>query len=458
VQGVYGGKRYDFLGRDAFIAKLTADGSALIYSTYLGGSHADEGNGIAIDHAGNAYVTGETESADFPTHNALGSYGGGTNPVYGNPYSDAFIAKLSADGRALVYSTHLGGSRDDWGYAIAVNSAGNAYVTGVARSDDFPIHKALDATHGGGECWINFHTPCPDAFIAKLTVDGRGLRYATFLGGAGDDQGNGIAVDGKGNVYVTGGTSFGDFPSRNALYEFKTGWTETFIAKLSENGSVLDYATSLGMSSNDWGNAITLDGAGNVYVTGVTDSSDIPTRNTLGGGYGDTTRAAFIAKLVADGKAIDYAVYLGGSRNPSSHGNGIAVDNAGNAYVTGKTESADFPTQNALDGSFGGKVCNYDTNYDTCTDDAFVTKISPKGHTLNVTKTGKGKVTSQPAGINCGKDCLQGYLRVTDVTLTATPDANSTFIGWGGACRGKQKTCKVTMSQARTVRATFKKK
>ena len=212
---------------DAFIFKLSADGSQAVYSTYLGGSNHDDGHGIAVDSSGNAYVTGYTQSSDFPTVNAL----------YPNLWgSDAFIFKLSSDGSQAVYSTYLGGHEEDHGYGIAVDSSGNAYVTGCTHSSDFPTTwNALYPTHGGG--WY-------DAFIFKLSADGSQALYSTYLGGNDPDyvgegrpyseMGFGIAVDSSGNAYVTGNTQSSDFPTLNALYPNLWGDSDAFIFKLSE--------------------------------------------------------------------------------------------------------------------------------------------------------------------------------------------------------------------------------
>jgi hypothetical protein len=275
---------YPCRGWDAFIFKLSADGSQAVYSTYLGGSSSDYGDAIAVDGSGNAYVTGRTYSSNFPTVNALYlTHGGGV--------VDAFIFKLSADGSQAVYSTYLGGSGWDEVHGIAVDSSGNAYVTGETLSLDFPTFNARYPNHGGGH---------RDAFIFKLSADGNQAVYSTYLGGSGQDYGFAIAVDGSGNAYVTGWTVSSDFPTVNALYPDQ-GYSDAFIFKLSADGSQAVYSTYLGGSSYDYGGrAIAVDGSGNAYVTGWTESSDFPTVNALyethGGGYD-----AFIAKISDSG-------------------------------------------------------------------------------------------------------------------------------------------------------------
>ena len=335
---------------DAFVAKLNPTGSALVYSTYLGGSSDDFGFGIAVDVAGNAYVTGWTSSSDFPTANALQPQ----NPNTCSP----FVAKLNPAGSALVYSTYLGGGSAfgciDYGEGIAADAAGNAYVTGITDSTDFPTANPLQPVFGGGE----------DAFVTKLNPTGSALVYSTYLGGSGDDAGEGIAVDSAGNAYVAGYTMSTDFPTANPLQPNIGGIEDAFVAKLNPAGSALIYSTYLGGSGHDWGRAVAADSVGNAYVTGNTESTDFPTANAFQanchsctpwvyppgqGGPGGLMDNAFVAKLNPTGSALVYSTYLGGSGNDA--GNAIAADSAGNAYVTGWTGSTDFPTANPLQAS-----------------------------------------------------------------------------------------------------------
>jgi len=331
---------------DAFVAKLNATGSALVYSTYLGGTVADSGSGIAVDSAGCAYVTGITDSTNFPTASPLQAANGGE--------SDAFIAKLNATGSALVYSTYLGGSGNDSGSGIAVDSAGNAYVTGYTFSTNFPTASPLRAANGGGQ----------DVFVAKLHATGSALVYSTYLGGSSIDAGTGIAVDSAGNAYITGYTASTNFPTAGPLQAAigGGGLSDVFVAKLNATGSALLYSTYLGGTAIDNGSGIAVDPAGNAYVTGVTISYNFPTASALQAASGGNIDV-FLAKLSAAGSALLYSAYLGGSGNDS--GSGIAVDSAGNAYITGYTGSTNFPTANASRPAFGGG------NYD-----AFIAKIS----------------------------------------------------------------------------------
>jgi hypothetical protein len=347
----------------AFVTNLDSTGSALNYSTYLGGNFSDAGFSIAVDGGGNAYVTGSTGSSDFPvTPGAFQTNYGGSG--------DAFVTKLNPAGSALVYSTYLGGSgeEDGWGDGggIAVDSAGNAYVTGGTGSTDFPVTPgAFQTNNGGGD----------DAFVTKLNPAGSALVYSTYLGGSGQDVGEAIAVDSAGNAYVTGGTGSTDFPVTPGAFQTKNaGFGDVFVTKINPAGSALVYSTYLGGSGNDdqEGGRIAVDDSGNAYVTGGTFSTNFPTtpgaikrvcRNC--GGKKGVGGDAFMAKFNAEGSALFYSTYLGGSG--ADYGYGIAVDSAGNAYVTGDTASTNFPV---TPGAFQTTCCG-----------VFVTKINPQAST-----------------------------------------------------------------------------
>ena len=331
LQAGYGG------GSDAFVAKVNATGSALVYSTYLGGSGGDQGQGIAVDSSGNASVTGTTQSTDFPTANPLQAKLSGIG--------DAFVAKLNASGLALAYSTYLGGSGNELGLGIAVDTSGNAYVTGFTQSTDFPTVNPLQPALGGGVI---------DAFIAKVNASGSSLVYSTYLGGSGPDYGSGIAVDASGNAYIMGITSSTDFPTANPFQAAYGGGTwDAFVAKVNAAGSALVYSTYLGGLGEDRDGGIAVDASGNAYVTGSTQSANFPTANPLQAalsGIGD----AFVAKLNASGSALAYSTYLGGSDFDQGHD--IAVNASGDAYVIGDTFSTNFPTANPLQAANGGNL------------------------------------------------------------------------------------------------------
>jgi hypothetical protein len=346
LQSSFGGEGARQKG-DAFVAKLDSTGTTLLYSTYLGGSEDDEGNAIAVDGKGNSYVTGYTNSDDFPTANAF-------QPDFrgGSTRGDAFVAKLNPDGTVLEYSTFLGGSRNDGGNGIAVDDAGNAYVTGFSASEDFPTVNPLQPTSRGA------------AFVAKLNPSGSALLYATHLGGSGVDEGLGIAVDGLGHAYVTGVTESDDFPTVNPVQATFGGGSglvtisDGFAAKLNPSGSALVFSTYLGGSGNDRGNGIAVDSAGNSYVIGTTNSADFPLANPLQSNLGGdpsllTQRTdAFLVKLGPSGSTLNLATYLGGDDNDK--GNAIAVDSLGNVVIAGDTRSDTFPVLNGAQVDFRG--------------------------------------------------------------------------------------------------------
>ena len=340
----------------------------LEFSDLLGGSNFEEGTGITIDNQGNTYITGSTNSIDFPvTSNAVqNSFGGGDEFGRG----DAFVAKYSPDG-TLIYATYIGGSGQDFGTDIAVDITGDIYITGNTNSVDFPTVNALQDTYGGGEF-------SGDAFVVKLSNDGSNILYSTYLGGQDNDFSSAIAVDNNGDVYITGETGatlrfpiipipgVGDFPTtenarQNTLVtEFNR---DAFVSKISTDGSQLIYSTLLGGNDTEISQDITVDNNGNAYITGETRSLDFPTanavQNTLGG-----DADVFITQLNSDGSDLIFSTYYGAV--DGDIGNGIAIDDVGNIYVAGNSGSqiiggdavvppvGQFPTVNALQDTFAG--------------------------------------------------------------------------------------------------------
>jgi len=339
-------------GVDAFVAKLGPGGNNLIYCTYLGGRGDDRAFGIAVDISGNAYVTGWTSSSAFPTASPLQSTLAGAK--------DAFVAKLNPAGNALVYSTYLGGANTDSGNAIAVDSAGNAYIAGGTYSMNFPVLSAYQTSIKGQQ----------NAFITKLGPGGT-LIYSTYLGGNGSDSAAGIAADASGNAYITGGTTSTNFPTAVPLRATSGGNQDAFITKLAPSGKTLIYSTYLGgtggaAGSMEAGTGIAVDATGAAYVTGSTNSANFPvTAGVVQAAYLGGGSDAFVAKLNPAGNALVYSTYLGGSS--VDYGGGIAVDFLGNAYVDGYTASSDFLS---LRGFQAGNAGSYDT---------FVAKLNPAG-------------------------------------------------------------------------------
>jgi len=365
------------VGYDAFVTKLNPAGSALVYSARFGGNLDDFSRGIALDISGNAYITGWTVCRStvctFPTVNAF-------QPNYAGGNNDAFVTKIASSGSSLVYSTYLGGGKvingtEDWGEAIAVDNTGSAYVTGYTYSPDFPVTAgAFDTSRAG-----------LDAFVTKFTPDGLALIYSTFLGGAGREQGQGIAVDINGNAYVTGITESFDSPFTSAYEGFPVtagafqtkGSYDAFVTKLNAKGSALVYSTYLGGSAGvDRGWAIALDDAGNACVTGDTASTNFPVSNAIQAAYGGGQSDAFVTKLNATGSGLVYSTFLGG--NLWDEGRGIACKGS-DVFVTGDTSSVNFPTSSPLQVNNGGGVQNQD--------DAFVLRIGDFGPVPTPTPT-----------------------------------------------------------------------
>jgi hypothetical protein len=422
-------------GSNAFIAKLNPTGTALIYSTYLGGSGGDYGNAITVDAAGDAYVAGQTASANFPvTTGALQT----TNKGAAKDYSTGFVAELNPSGTNLIYSTYLGGSTGDWATAIAVDAAGEAYVVGQTYSSDFPVTQgAYQTTNKAAQA------PTSSAFVAKLNSAGTALIYATYLGGSGgplmglggcvsaEGPGNNqdgafaVAIDAAGDAYVAGQALSTDFPVTEGAFQTQSNGaaspsTNAFVAKLNPAGSALIYSTYLGgsglhlcgseestASAGDAALALTVDGSGNAYVAGIAFSSDFPVTQ---GAFQTTNRSkltmgrlsgpvvggptGFVAKLNPSGSALVYSTYMGGSGGCilplpfyaeylGDGASGLAINSSGNAYVTGSTASTDFPvtpgayqTTNNYPGGAGSMEVGA-KGYNP-----FVTEINPTGSAL----------------------------------------------------------------------------
>ena len=359
---------------DAFVAKVNAQGTALIYCGYIGGADNytgwggfDDGQGIAVDASGNAYVTGSTTSSEtyFPVKVGPDlTYNGGPN--------DAFVAKVNAQGTALVYCGYIGGAVNDFGYGIAVDATGNVLVSGSTDSTEatFPVKVGPDLTHNGGP---------NDAFVAKVNVQGTALVYCGYIGGAGLDYGRSIAVDAPGNAYLTGNTD-----STEATFPVKVGpdlthngggGGDAYVAKVNPQGTALVYCGYIGGNGGmDGGLGIAVDAVGNAYLTGYTNSTEatFPVKVgpdlTYNGGLYD----AFVAKVNAQGTALVYCGYIGGSGG-LDYGCSIAVDAAGNAHVAGATDSTEqtFPVKVGPDLTHNGG-----------SEDAFVAEVNALGTAL----------------------------------------------------------------------------
>ncbi len=368
----------------------------LSYSSYLGGSGNDIGHAIAVDGAGNAYVTGETLSTNFP-----GASGSPIQPTkLGAANSpDVFVTKLNAAGNALVYSTYLGGSAADVAYAIAVDGAGNAYITGQTDSGT-PTPGSLPYPTTAGALQTLYKLG-GDAFVTKLNAAGSALVYSTFLGGGGTERGYGIAVDGFGTAYITGHTNSdnvssgptGGFPTAGPLQANNggPGNYDAFVSKLNFAGSGLLYSTYLGGTGSEfsiYGGDIAVDSDGNAYVGGSTGSANFPgTTGAPGlGTYGGGVSDAFIAKLNAGGSGLFYSTYLGGTAYDAVHG--VAVNAGGEVFVTGYTDSTNFPVAapiRCVTPPGGSPICAQLSPLQASKgtgEDAFVSRLNGNGNVL----------------------------------------------------------------------------
>jgi hypothetical protein len=402
---------------DVFVTKLNAAGSSLIYSTFIGGVTDDFGQAIAVDSTGNVFVSGYTDNS-FSTSTAYPTTAGAFDTTH-NGSIDGFVTKLNAAGSSLSYSTFLGGTSRDECYGIAVDSSGNAFVTGLTLSSNYPTTLGV---------FQRFPNGSDDAFVTKLNATGNSLDYSTYIGGNGNDRGFGIAVDSSGNAFVTGNTDFTNYPTTVGAFDTtQNGLQDGFVTKLNAAGSSLVYSTFLGGSSFDAGLGIALDSSGNAFITGVTldDVIDYPTT----AGAFDTTHNGvydgFVTKLNAAGSALIYSTFLGGSL--IDFGQAIAVDSSGSAFVTGYTSggSPAFPTTTGA----------FDTTYNGGNSDVFVTKL---GITPN-TPTGTNVTVLAPAGL--ASVTFTQVTSIGDTTFTpintpssaGTPPIGYTIIGAGPA-------------------------
>ena len=371
---------------DAFVAKFSSSSSTLVYSTYLGGTTDDHATGITLDTQNQAYLTGYTQSPDFPTENSFQATKAGVNDYC----YDAFVSKLSSSGSTLIYSTYLGGTTDDLANGIILDSADNAYMTGKTQSPDFPVLNSYQAAKAGVSDYYY------DAFVAKLSPSGSNLIYSTYLGGTTDDHAAGIVLDINGDAYIAGKTQSPDFPLQNPYQAVKAGGGnycyDAFVARISSSGDALIYSTYLGGTTDDQAAGIILDITGDAYIAGKTQSPDFPLQNPYQAGKagdGNYCYDAFVARLSSSGDALVYSTYLGGTTEDSA--NGIAMDTENHAYLTGSTQSPDFPVKDSYQATKagGGNYCY----------DAFVTRLSSSGDALVYSTYLGGTTDDQARGI-----------------------------------------------------------
>ena len=404
---------------DAFVAKVKADGTGLAYCGFIGGGGVEEGYGIAVDAEGNAYVAGQTSSADFPV--TPGS------ELAVSRGQDAFVAKVSVDGTGLVYSGLIGGSGDDVGSAVAVDGLGHAYVTGWTYPggsiSDFPVAVGPDLTYNGSN----------DAFVAKVKADGTGLVYCGYVGGWAHDEAYGIAVDALGNAYITGRAASPEdsFPVGVGPGLIQNGWFDAFVAKVRADGAGLVYCGYLGSYYDDVGRGIAVDDQGNAYVAGWTDygPGTFPVKVGPDLTYNGGTADAFVAKVAADGSTLVYCGYIGSDAGPTDYGLdhalGIAVDGSGNAYVAGQTGGIGFPVVVGPDLTINGW------------DDAFVAKVNPAGTGLSYCGFIGGEFDESCLGIavdGSGNAYVTGMTSSSEATFPVSVGPDLTLYDSSYAC------------------------
>ncbi len=437
---VFGG-----IAGDGYVAKINPHGTGLVYATYFGGSTVEEVLEIALDDAGNVFVGGRTESADFPVTGSAFDITCGTdslcNSIAGVPTPDAFLMKLNSLGDALVYSTFLGGSASESIVGIAVDPGGSAYVAGSTSSGDFPTTAGVFDTICGTDALCNGST---DGFITKFGPTGNNVIYSTFLGGSLGDSATGIKFDGSGNAYLTGSTWSNDFPTTGGAFDTICGASGTcttfsdsdaFVTKLSSDGSALVYSTFLGGDGQDSGSQISIDSQGNAFVIGRTFSDNFPVTggvvdSTCGtDGLCNGTSDAYVTKLDTTGSNLIYSTFLGGSDAETGRLN-LALDASGNAFLTGETLSPNFPT--TTDGF--DLTCGSDGSCNSSRD-GFLTKLSQDGSQW-LYSTFIGGTTSDGAnGValsRAGSVYVIGETNSTDFPVTS--GAFDTDCGIDGIC------------------------
>ena len=330
----------------------------LIYSTLVGGNDNDYGQSIALDSGNNVYITGDTNSNDFPNTQVCFDYSKNGDTFY----NDVYVFKLNWNGTSLIYSTFIGGSKYDWGKSITVNSNNNAYITGRTTSTDFPTTA---------RCYDNSHNKANDVFVTRLKADGSSLLYSTYVGGIGHDMGYDIVIDSNNNVYVAGQAA-SQFPTTSGCFDNSfNGECDVFVFKLESDGSDLVYSTYVGGNERDGyiDVDIILDKDYNVYITGKTKSSDFPTTSDCFDNSHNGENDIFVFKLNEDGSDLIYSTFVGGSDEDVGYDIDLDADN--NAYIIGETSSSDFPTTfGCFDDSFNGGS------------DVFVTKLNWNGSSL----------------------------------------------------------------------------
>jgi phosphatidylserine/phosphatidylglycerophosphate/cardiolipin synthase-like enzyme len=393
----------------------------LTYSSYLGGGKMDQANAVTIDADCNVYLSGSTLSLDFPT----------VNPIQPNqPTTDVFVTKLNTAGTSILYSTYLGGNAADHAWGINRDSQGRITLVGETESSDFPLMNAYDTTYAGGTCEDG--DPCDDAFVTQLLADGSALRYSTYLGDTSDEEAYGLALGPDDKINLAGQTRSSTFPTPNGYDTLFGGGTcsglpceDVFMAKidpaLSGTASLL-YSTFLGGNNYDKAKSIAVDASGHIYITGYTRSDTYPTLNPYQAARASSSDS-FITKLnpaVSGSASLLYSTYFGG--NSSDHAFGIAVNGANQVYITGFTQSTNFPLANPFDNAFGGGTCGSSACHD-----AFVTYLNIANNQLVFSSYLGGSHEDEAVGItvdDSGNAYVTGYTKSTNFNTLAAIQAS----------------------------------
>jgi hypothetical protein len=388
------------------VTKLDFTGSTMVFTAFVPGSVFFDNVPLALDAANNIYIAGSTNGNTFgedtfkPTAGAFqGTFGGKT---------DAWVAKLNSTGTRLIYATFLGGSGDERTGGIAVDSGGNAYVTGTTTSKNFPVTAGVFQS----ECKLKSDGTCASAFVTKLNADGSHALFSSYLGGHGTQSGQGISLNSSGNAFVVGGTDAKDFPTTaGSAQPVPAGGEDAFVAQVSSSGSHLNFSTFLGGAGADVGNAIALDSSGNAFITGRTQSKNFPIKNAFQPGC--SGECSFVSKLNTNGGLV-YSTFLG---NGGGRGTGIAVTRAGEAYVTGEP-GPNFPiTQNVFQRVQGPQLFDNPPG-----GSIFITKFSSTGQLIYSSYFGGGLDSPRVALDPSTNAYLTGLVSFGG-TVPATPGA-----------------------------------
>lgn len=357
-------------GLDVYLIKVSPTGQ-VIFSTYIGGAGSDQLYDIAIARNGSVILVGETGSNNFPLVDAFQSRRKGPN--------DAFVTIVSGDGRRIVYSTYIGGTSDDSALGVDLDGAGNIYLAGGTGSSNFPVKNPFQSQLSDFD----------DAFVLKLSPDGKQILYSSYLGGRLGDAAYGIAVNRSGSAVITGVTDSGDFPTKNAMQPRIAGEQDTFVTKVSPSGALV-FSSFFGGKESDWGQAVALNGKNEIFLAGWTASDNFPLKNAFQNHKSGPFKA-YVTKMEPSGQSLVYSTYLGGSGSDTAWS--VCVDHSGAAVVVGRSFSSDFPLVN------GWQTHNLGLSNDG---DAFISRFTANGRSLDFSTYVGGGAREIARKVFCG--------------------------------------------------------